>query len=109
MLHINGNKIKLTRGDTAFLTVPMTTITGETYEMTSGDTLILSIKENIEDFGYLLQKRSTGNNVIHIEPRDTKNIPFGKYKYDIQLNKENGDIYTLIDVDIFEIMQEVTC
>lgn len=107
MLYVEGNTIRLTRGDTAFLTVPITAA-GEEYTMQSGDTLVMSVKKTVNDAEYSFQKVADGN-VIHILPDDTKTLPFGKYKYDLQLNTADGDVYTLIDVDTFEIMAEVTC
>ena len=108
MLYITGNAIKLTRGDTAFLTVPLV-CNNEEYTMGPDDVLVLSMKEYITDPRAVLRKEVKGGNVFHIEPNDTSGLPFGKYKYDIQLNMANGDVFTVIDVDTFEILQEVTC
>ena len=109
MLYIEGNTIKLTRGDTAYLTVPIKLATEEEYTMQSGDTLVMSVKKSINDEHYAFQKQATNGNTIHIEPADTEQLAFGKYKYDIQLNTADGDVYTLIDVDVFELLPEVTC
>lgn len=109
MLYIIGNAIKLTRGDTAYLTIPLTLATGEEYIMQPADELVLSVKEHVLDTQPIMQKRITGGNIFHIEPNDTANLFFGKYQYDIQLNTASGDVYTVIDVDTFEILQEVTC
>lgn len=109
MLYISGNNVKLTRGDTAYLTVPIVMENGEEYVIQNGDTLILSVKKTVSDADYCFQKFVPNDTTIHIEPSDTENLPFGKYKYDIQLNKANGDRFTLIDVATFEILPEVTC
>lgn len=109
MLYINENAIKLTRGDTAYLSVSLQMATGEEYIMSKDDELTLTIKENTFVSEELMRKTITGESIFHIKPTDTCNIPFGKYKYDIQLTTSNGDVYTVIDVDTFEILQEVTC
>ncbi len=109
MLYINGNTIRMTRGDTAYLTVPITINDNEDYTMGPEDTLTISLKKTIASTKYSLQKTAIGSNVLHIAPEDTSELAFGKYVYDIQLNMANGDVYTLIDVDEFEIMAEVTC
>lgn len=109
MLYISGNTIRLTRGDTAYLTIPITSDTDEPYEMKDTDTLTLSVKRRIADTEYCFQKVSTGNNIFHIEPNDTKHLKFGSYKYDIQLENMDGDVYTVVPVSDFEILQEVTC
>lgn len=109
MLYIDGNNIRLTRGDTAYLTIPITTELGEEYVMQSGDTLTFSVKKNETMSEYLFQKKVTGSNEIHIEPNDTKSLPFGKYKYDVQIDLTSGDVFTVIEPSIFELMKEVTC
>lgn len=108
MLYIDGNNIKLTRGDTAYLTVPITMDNGEEYTIQNGDTLVMSVKRNVNDAEYCFQKFVQSDNTIHIEPDDTALMSFGKYKYDIQLNKADGDVFTLIDVAVFEVLAEVT-
>lgn len=109
MLYITGNNIRLTRGDTAYLTVPITMDNGEEYAIQNGDTLVMSVKRTVDDSEYCFQKFVQNDNTIHIDPVDTDVLPFGKYKYDIQLNKADGDVFTLIDVATFEILPEVTC
>lgn len=108
MLYINGNTIRMTRGDTAYLTFPLKTSTGEEYTMQTDDVLTFSVKETIEDDEYILQKSITGSNTIHIEPQDTTYLSIGKYEYDIQLNMASGDVFTPIEVSTFELLPEVT-
>lgn len=107
MLYIEGTTIRMTRGDTVYLTVPLTTTT-EAYEMGSGDTLTLSVKKSERDTEYVFQKVLTGSNAFHIEPADTAALAFGKYKYDVQLNTSDGDVYTVIPPSVFELLVEVT-
>lgn len=113
MLYIEGNSIRLTRGDTAYLTVPIfIKVNGENteeYTMQPDDTLTLSVKKAVRDVEYCFQKVTTGTNTIHILPQDTAELAFGKYKYDVQLVTAGGDVFTLIEVDNFELLQEVTC
>lgn len=108
MLYIDGNTIRMTRGDTVYLTVPIANV-DEEYTVQPNDMLTLSLKKTVRDTEYVLQKKITGDNTFHIEPVDTASIPFGKYKYDIQLDCEDGSVYTIIPVSTFEIMPEVTC
>lgn len=107
MLYITDNSIALTRGDTAYLTVPIE-INGESYTMNAEDTLTLSVKSSAKDEDYCFQCISTGENTIHIKPSDTAPLDFKKYKYDVQLNMSNGDVFTVIPFDIFEVLPEVT-
>lgn len=108
MLYIEGTTIKLTRGDTAYLHIPLTTSEGE-YEMSSTDTLTFSVKKSIRESDYILQKTVTGSNVFHIEPSDTAELAFTKYVYDVQLDTNNGDVFTVITPSTFEVLTEVTC
>lgn len=109
MLYIDDKTIKLTRGDTARLTVPIINLAnnGE-YTMESGDILYFTIKKTAKDSDFLFQKSVTGSNSIHIRPEDTANLSFGKYKYDVQLTTATGDVYTVIEPSTFEVMEEIT-
>lgn len=110
MLHIKDDgTIRLTRGDTARLTIPIiNSASNSEYIMQSGDVLFFTVKKSAKDTNYLLQKKSTGINSIHIKPEDTDNLSFGKYKYDVQLTTAFGDVYTIIEPSVFEIMEEIT-
>jgi hypothetical protein len=109
MLYIDDKTIKLTRGDTARLTVPIVNLAnnGE-YTMESGDILYFTVKKTAKDSDFLFQKSVTGSNSIHIRPEDTADLSFGKYKYDVQLTTATGDVYTVIEPSTFEVMEEIT-
>lgn len=109
MLYIDDKTIKLTRGDTARLTVPIVNLAnnGE-YTMESGDILYFTVKKTAKDTDFLFQKSVTGSNSIHIRPEDTAALSFGKYKYDVQLTTATGDVYTVIEPSTFEVMEEIT-
>lgn len=109
MLYIDDKIIKLTRGDTARLTVPIINLAnnGE-YTMESGDILYFTVKKTAKDSDFLFQKSVTGSNSIRIRPEDTANLSFGKYKYDVQLTTATGDVYTVIEPSTFEVMEEIT-
>lgn len=110
MLYTNDDgSISLTRGDTARLTVDIENeLTSEKYIINEQDVLTLSIKKSIKDDTYLVQKVITGSNMFHIEPEDTSDLAFGKYKYDVQLTTSDGDVFTVIEPNTFEILTEVT-
>jgi len=102
--------IKLTRGDTARLSVSIANdITGSEYVLSEKDELYLTVKKTVNGGKSIFQKKLIGQNVFRIEPEDTSNASFGRYRYDIQLNTETGDVYTIIEDSCFEIMPEVTC
>ena len=49
MLTIKNGRILLTRGDSAYINVELTTSTGEVYEMQAGDTLTLTVRQLADD------------------------------------------------------------
>lgn len=110
MLYIEKDgSIKLTRGDTARITVNIyNDIEKEDYEMIFSDTLRLTVKKSYKDREYALQKVSIGSNRFYIRPEDTNTLPFGKYVYDVELTTDNGDVYTVIEPSPFELLKEVT-
>ena len=110
MLYIESNNvIRLTRGDTAKLTVPIENdLDNSSYVMDEQDTLTFTIKKSVKDNENLVQKIVTGSNNFHIKPEDTDSLPFGKYVYDVQLTTAGGDVYTVIEPTSFEILSEVT-
>lgn len=111
MLYVQPDgTIKLTRGDTAWLTVDIDNAsTGEPYELDEDDELVLTVKASTKDDSpILIQKTINGSKVFHIEPDDTKDLKYAKYKYDIQLTTIAGDVYTIIEPSAFEVLAEVT-
>lgn len=113
MLYVEGNVIKLTRGDTAYIEVPIKVKlddgTETTYEIADDDVLTFSVKKTVKDSELCIQKVCTGSNIFHILPTDTEGYEFGKYLYDVQLKTAAGDVYTVVEPTLFQILQEVTC
>lgn len=109
MLIVNSdNSIELTRGDTARLAVTLAQEDGKAYEVQPGDILTLSLKKSVNDTKIAMQKTITGGNVFYIQPEDTEGLEFAKYKYDVQLTTEAGEVYTVITPSVFAITAEVT-
>lgn len=110
MLYIKDDgTIRLTRGDTARLTVPIINLVDHSeYVMQAGDALYLTVKKRATDREFLFQKKVVGSNAIHIKPDDTSELSFGKYRYDIQITTAAGDVYTIVEPAVFEIMEEIT-
>lgn len=101
--------IQLTRGDTARITVSITnSATEQSYSIASTDVLELTVRKAVSDAESCIHKTLTGSGTFHILPADTKDLNFGKYKYDVQLTTDAGDVYTVIGPSTFEILQEVT-
>lgn len=99
------NVIYLTRGDSADFKINVYTIGGNEYEMKDTDTITFTLKRSTIDKENVFQK--TGN-IIRINPNDTKDLSYGEYVYDVQLNFDNGDVDTIIEPTRFYVTEEVT-
>lgn len=101
------NNVYLTRGDTATLRVNITDASGEPYSMLPADRLIFTVRRLPEKGSPVIDKTVAGN-VITISTDDTKELTFGKYKFDIYLyNSSSNKLDTFIAERIFEIGEEV--
>lgn len=105
MLYIDSdNNIKLTRGDSASLTLTVTK-DGEDYDF-SNDLTQFTVKRNTVTEEIIIQK-TFSNNSISISPEDTKDLYYSDLVYDVQLITQNGEVHTVIEPRTFEITQEV--
>lgn len=105
MYRVNGTRITLTRGDTAFLEVDLYK-DKEVYVLQDGDVVRFAIKKDTKDENCLIRKELTkdadGNLVLEIEPSDTKTLPFNlEYKYDIELTTAQGKVYTFLKGELY--------
>lgn len=111
MIRVTGdNAIELTRGDTAYLRVPimLNNGAGDEYALDPDDTLRFSVKRTVKDTEYCFQKVLKGDNTFHIEPVDTRGLEYGTYKYDVELTTKAGDVFTVIEPTNFKVCSEVT-
>lgn len=110
---LSDGTIKLTRGDTAEFTVPITykkdhpDHPGEPYAVQPGDKLVFAVKTDAYDDKHCIRKEFTGNNEFKLDPKDTKELDFGTYKYDVELTTAEGDVHTVINNVDFVILEEV--
>ena len=105
MLEITNGNIKLTRGDTAYLTVSVN-IGDEPYTVKTDDVLTMTVKADYNDEP-LIEKKLRGTTTFHIEPKDTKGLEFGTYVYDVEITPANGDNFTIIADKKFKVTNEV--
>lgn len=104
---INGNNITLTRGDTLYLTVLMTK-NGDNYTPVEGEVVRFAMKKKIDDAEPLILKDIPIDSMtLKLEPRDTKSLNYGSYKYDIEYTSVDGDVDTFIGPANFIITEEV--
>jgi hypothetical protein len=67
----------------------------------------MTVRSNLDN-SLVFQKRVPADNAIIIEPKDTSSAAVGRYKYDVELNTESGDVFTIITKSTFFIEEEVT-
>lgn len=104
---VKGTNISMTRGDSETLTV-----TCPEDPFTKGDRLTMTVRESV-DSAVVLRKEvtafdGTGEAVFVLRPEDTDPLDFGDYVYDIQLDRADGTVTTLVKVSKFTVEEEVT-
>lgn len=107
MFNIEGNTIRLTRGDTGVFSLDIKNAQGQSYDY-SQDTVLFTVKPNVYAKDPLIQKQVVYGENITISPADTENLPYGTYVYDIQLETAGGIVDTIITPSKFIVMEEVT-
>ena len=108
MLTIDNNTIYFTKGDTAYLDISLIYADEKPYVAHEGDTITLSLKRNILDSDYSLQKVVNAGETIVFNPDDTKDLTAGKYVYDVQLDTSAKEVFTIIPTSDFYLMEGVT-
>lgn len=106
MVKVQGTNIYMTRGDTATINLSIKDNRKEEYELVEGDVVVFSVKREIEDKNYVLQKAFIDKQIV-IEHEDTKNLDFGKYVYDIQVTFSDGKVSTIITPSELHLESEV--
>ena len=109
MLIVNKatNEIKLTRGETARLTVDLEDDAEQPYSLREGETLTLTVKRGVRYRDVCFQKTIKGDEAFHIKPEDTQHLPCGVYVYSVKVNTAEGDNYYVIEKTPFHIREEV--
>lgn len=106
------------RGDTYRLKkFKITDVDGKEITLTPTEQIYFTLKKSTKQLEYVLQKRlgsgieleDDGYYHITIEPRDTKNLNYGEYFYDIELKSTSPKelVKTLIE-GIISLEEEVT-
>lgn len=106
MFTIRNNVITIIRGDTGKFTINILDIHKSAYSLEPGDSILFTVKKDTSDTAEILIQKS-GTEIV-LEPSDTKEIPYGVYKYDVEVTLANGDVNTIIPASDFIIMGEVT-
>lgn len=105
---ISGNRITLTRGDTFIAHIDIFDPDGNPYIPTVGSSVRFAMKKSYDDkVPLLFINIPIDTMMLLIRPDDTRLLPFGKYVYDIQLTKSNGEVDTFIERAMLKLTEEV--
>lgn len=110
-MKVSGNTITMINGDSETITVNAIDIDGLPTDLITGDTIYFTMKKSTYDKEPVLQKIitefSNGEADIEFLPTDTVNLS-GGYIYDIQLNRVDGSVTTIVEPSQFIIERGVT-
>lgn len=105
---IKGTTISLTRGDTLMVKIDILDFNGESYVPSDGDKIRFALHDEYGSVRPLLIKEIPYDTLIlRLEPEDTKELPFGRYVYDIELTTASGIVDTFIAKAKMKITEEV--
>lgn len=94
----------LTRGDTATFSIDLYNEDGTPYVPEEGDLVLFSLKKNLYDADFILQKEGL---LITIQSEDTRELELDTYYYDIKVIFENGEVQTVFPTNLFQIVSNV--
>lgn len=101
------NKMRLTKGDTASINIEVVDLDGKPYSIKSTDTITMTVKKTAKSLvAFSINANEEHKIVIH--PVNTNSLPTGLYIYDIQLTTQEGNVYTIVPQNFFELLDEVT-
>ncbi len=107
MLYIDSKQnITLTRGDTGIFKISLQDQNGQPYIPQEGDSLRFALGKDYGKDALLVKSIPMDTCVLELEPEDTKNLEFKKYKYDIQFTSSDGKVSTII-LATFTVDKEV--
>lgn len=112
MLKVKGTTVTHTRGDSADLLITiykkLPDGTREPYTPEDGDEVRFAFSDHYDDAApIILREIPIDTMVLHLDPEDTKDLPFGDYVYDIELTTSDGYVDTFIDRAKWKLTEEV--
>ena len=110
MFDIIDNKIYLSRGDSATISVDIVDDEGEPYTPQSGESVVFTLKRTPSQCKQLIVKEFENVNselVVTLTQDDTSVLAFGVYYYDVALVDDEGNVFTIIQPTEFELMEVI--
>jgi len=106
---VNGTTITMTRGDSLVVLLDLENADGTAYEPVDGDYIRFAVKKTFDDSvpPILVKEIPTDTMKLILDPADTKQLTYGRYRYDIQITTADGFVDTFIDRAVLAITEEV--
>lgn len=108
-------EIAIVRGDTLRLVVSdIKMLDGTEYVLSDTDVVYLDVKKYATDKTPVIRKSATKEDYIDgglpfvFLPADTVNLSIGEYHFDVRLFIDNKNVYTIIPMSKFRIVQNIT-
>lgn len=109
------NDIIMVRGDTLKLTLTDIKLSdGTEYVLSDSDIVYLDVKKYAADKTAIISKSAVKENYIDgglpfvFLPADTVGLPIGEYWFDVRLFVDDDNVYTIIPMSKFRIVQNIT-
>lgn len=103
MLELQGDTIKMTKGDDARLDLVIYTTDDCVYTPEEGDTLVFRLynfpRKSKTEKPILV--KTINDLEVSLKPQDTNFLKDGKYFYDITLTFKDGEINTIMEGEFF--------
>ena len=105
--------LEFTRGDTQVIKFQLKDRAGNILQMSEGDQLYFTVKQNENSSKVLLQKKypdgidyTDGYFIIIVDTSDTSDLAYGTYKYDIEV--KSGNYVKTLGFGTITLTEEIT-
>lgn len=107
--------IGLTRGDSAYIDIDLVDKQKNPIELTDGDIIKIQVRDKEADGELVFEGQIITEEIEddksyywYIRPSDTKDLELSTYYYDMEVELENGDVFTLIPTSEFTLLTDTT-
>ena len=106
-----AQRIEIVRGTTNTFEITITDSSGAAYNLGSNEKVVFGVKEKPTDDALLIVKSAEiigeGRFQVVINPEDTEALEFGRYYYDVAVDKGIA-FFNVIEPNPFMVVQNIT-
>ncbi|MBR0204090.1 MAG: hypothetical protein IJQ56_06980 [Synergistaceae bacterium] len=108
MLTVTGNRIYLTKRDSAYFKIDLKDNSGAEYIPYAGDKIYFKIRKNIfSDAVVFVKEIPKDTLILELTPEDTANLEITSYRYEIEIVSILGQNFTVINDGVIYIGPDV--